>query len=94
MTVRLATNNTPAEPAAVRARRLMAEARSAAREQVLELEEALSRVTSLAAEVAEGGEAYPSGIRDACERLVVEVVARAQQISAITRNVSRPALPL
>lgn len=77
------------EPVGDRVKRLMAEARDAAREQVVELEAALARATLLAAEIASGGEAYPAGVRDVCERLSAEVESRSQQIAAITRNGAR-----
>jgi hypothetical protein len=78
------------EPAGVRVRRLMDEARDAAREQVAELEAALARVVRLASEVADGGGVYPAGVRDVCERLSGEAEARAQQIAIIARSAERP----
>ena len=48
---------------------LLGEARSAARQHVGELEEALARVAALAGDVAEGGPAYPVGIRSLCRHL-------------------------
>ena len=77
------------EPVGERVKRLMAEARGAAREQVVELEAVLARAALLSAEVAGGGDAYPAGVRDVCERLAAEIESRAQQIAAITRNGSR-----
>lgn len=77
------------EPVGTRVKRLMAEARDAAREQVVELEAVLARAAALSAEVSRGGDAYPAGVRDVCERLAVEIESRAQQIAAITRNGSR-----
>ncbi len=77
------------EPVGERVKRLMAEARGAAREQVIELEAVLARAALLSAEVAGGGDAYPAGVRDVCERLAAEIESRAQQIAAITRNGSR-----
>ena len=77
------------EPVGERVKRLMAEACGAAREQVVELEAVLARAALLSADVAGGGDAYPAGVRDVCERLAAEIESRAQQIAAITRNGSR-----
>lgn len=57
------------EPLGARLTRLMDEARAAARDHVGELEEALARVTRLSADVAEGGAAYPVGVRAVCRDL-------------------------
>ena len=69
-----------------RALRLMAEARNAAREQIDVLERAIADVMSLSMEIAEGGEAYPAGVRDVCRRLSDEVAFRAQTLEAIMRS--------
>ncbi len=72
----------PETPAA-RAARLMTEAKQAATEQVVALEEALAAVTQLAHEIAEGGEAYPVGVRDLCRRMAEDVAHRAQTLDAL-----------
>lgn len=48
---------------------LLVEARLAARQHVGELDEALARVAALAGDVAEGGAAYPVGVRSLCRHL-------------------------
>ena len=48
---------------------LVAEARAAARQHVGELDEALARVAALAGAVADGGPAYPVGVRSVCRHL-------------------------
>ena len=72
--------------AATSPRTRMDEAKLVAREHVAELEALLARVSEMAAEVAQGGEAYPAGVRDACQRLEGEVRTRAQTIGAILHH--------
>jgi hypothetical protein len=74
------------ETPAQRAKRLMAEARLAADEQVQSLETALQSVVALAAEVAEGGDAYPAGVRELARRLVEETNARTRTLEAILHH--------
>jgi len=52
-----------------RVRRLQNEARGLAREHIMALQAALISVETLAAEISEGGEAYPPGVRDIARRL-------------------------
>jgi len=66
-----------------RAKRLMAEARSAASEHVSALEGALEAVASLAADVSEGGDAYPVGVRELARQLADETTSRLQTLNAI-----------
>jgi hypothetical protein len=77
---------TPDSPSA-RAGRLYAEAQEAAFEQVQVLEEALASVVGLAAEIAEGGEVYPAGVRDLCRRMGDDLAQRAQTLDAITARI-------
>jgi hypothetical protein len=72
-----------AETAAQRAKRLMAEARQAAEEQVQAMEASLADIIAMAAEIAEGGEAYPVGVRELARRLVEETQGRLQTLAAI-----------
>jgi inorganic triphosphatase YgiF len=66
-----------------RVKRLQAEAKALAREHVQALEDALAEVERLSAEIAEGGEAYPPGVRDIARRLVEECESRVQTLEAI-----------
>ena len=66
-----------------RAKRLMAEARSAAIEHVTSLEKAMEAVASLAADVADGGDAYPVGCRELARQLSEETYTRVQTLNAI-----------
>lgn len=72
-----------AEALSARVRRLQAEAKSLAREHVQALEDALIAVERLSAEIADGGEAYPPGVRDIARRLVEECEQRVQTLEAI-----------
>ena len=78
----------PARPAAPhdlsdRIRRLQAEARSLAREHIHALERALLEVERLSAEIADGGEAYPVGVREIARRLAAECEASGNTIKAL-----------
>ena len=66
-----------------RAKRLMAEARAAAIEHVTSLEGAMEAVASLAADVADGGDAYPVGVRELARQLSDETYSRLQTLNAI-----------
>ncbi|WP_216839367.1 hypothetical protein [Caulobacter sp. S45] len=78
------------ETPAARANRLMTEARQAASEQITALEEALLTAVHLSAEIAEGGEAYPVGVRDLCRRLAEDVGHRAQTLDALLQHSGSP----
>ena len=73
-----------AEPPAQRIRRLQAEVKSLAREHIQALEAALLRVELMAAEIADGGEAYPVGVRELARRLADDCGGSALTIEAIT----------
>ncbi|HYD46411.1 MAG TPA: hypothetical protein VEA79_14180 [Phenylobacterium sp.] len=66
-----------------RIRRLQAEARDLAREHIAALEAALDEVERIAAEIANGGEAYPPGVRDIAMRLAEESHLKAQSLEAL-----------
>jgi hypothetical protein len=69
-----------------RIKRLQNEARTLAREHIMALQSALIAVEGMAAEIAEGGEAYPPGVRDIARRLVEDCEARVQTLEAITKR--------
>lgn len=71
------------ETVAQRVRRLQAEARMLAKDHIKSLTAALEQVEQLAAEIAEGGDAYPVGCRDLCRRLVEDCEARVLTLEAI-----------
>ncbi|HEY3696960.1 hypothetical protein [Phenylobacterium sp.] len=70
-----------------RIKRLQNEARSLAREHIMALQSALIAVEGMASEIADGGEAYPPGVRDIARRLVEDCEARVQTLEAITKRV-------
>ncbi len=71
------------ETVAVRVRRLQAEARELAKDHVHALSEAIMAAEQLAAEIAEGGEAYPPGVRDLARRFAEDAGPRVQTLEAI-----------
>ena len=73
-----------AETVAERVRRLQAEAKELARDHIRALSEAMLTVEQMAAEIAEGGDAYPPGVRDLARRFVEDIDARVQTLEAIT----------
>ena len=73
-----------AETVAERVRRLQAEARQLAKDHVRALSEAILNAEKLAAEISEGGDAYPPGVRDLARRFVEDCEARVQTLEAIS----------
>jgi hypothetical protein len=73
-----------AETVAERVRKLQAEARQLARDHIHAFTAAMTEVEKMAAEIAEGGEAYPAGVRDLARRFVDDCDARVQTLEAIT----------
>jgi hypothetical protein len=73
-----------AETVAQRVRKLQAEARQLARDHIHAFTAAMTEVEKMAAEIAEGGEAYPAGVRDLARRFVDDCDARVQTLEAIT----------
>ena len=71
------------ESTAERVKRLQAEARALALEQVEALEAALVKAADMAREIAEGGDAYPVGARELAARLVQDLPAKAETMKAI-----------
>lgn len=77
-------NTSKQETVADRVRRLQAEAKLLARDHVRGLSAAIVNVERLAAEIAEGGDAYPPGIRDLARRLVEDCDARVKTLEVIS----------
>ena len=70
-----------------RIRRLQAEAKSLAREHIHALERALIEVERLSAEIADGGEAYPAGVRELARRMAEDCEMKVKTLEAIaSRN--------
>ena len=71
------------ETVAERVRRLQSEAKQLAKDHIRALSAAMVGVEQMAAEIAEGGDAYPPGVRDLARRLVEDTEARVQTLEAI-----------
>jgi hypothetical protein len=80
------------ETTSARVRRLQAEARILAREQVEALEKSMANLAAQAREVAEGGDAYPAGVRDLAARLAEDLETRAQSMQVLMARVPEPRL--
>ena len=71
------------ETVAQRVQRLQAEAKQLAKDHVKALTSAMIDLEQLAAEIAEGGDAYSPGVRDIARRLADELDSRVQTLEAI-----------
>jgi hypothetical protein len=71
------------ETVAQRVKRLQAEAKQLAKDHIKALAAQIIAVEEMAAEIAEGGEAYPPGVRDLARRLVEDMDSRVQTLEAI-----------
>jgi hypothetical protein len=83
----VADNTGKSASVADRVRRLQAEARQLAQSHVLALAAAITEANRLAQEIAEGGDAYPAGVRDLARRFAEESDMRVQSIEAINARV-------
>ncbi|HEY9235812.1 MULTISPECIES: hypothetical protein [Phenylobacterium] len=80
----VAVNQIQAGPSvADQIRLLQAQAKALARDQIGALETALLQVERLSAEIANGGEAYPVGIREIARRLAEDCEASGNTLKAI-----------
>jgi hypothetical protein len=82
--LKAARPETRAETVAERVRRLQAEAKQLAKDHIGSLIAAMCEVETMAAEIAEGGDAYPAGVRDLARRFVEDCEAKVQTLEAIT----------
>jgi hypothetical protein len=77
----------PAAPApevlSERIKRLQAEAKGLAAEQVQALQDALAELERMAADIAGGGDAYAVGVREIARKLAVDCRSANQTIGAI-----------
>ena len=77
-----------AEPIAERIKRLRAEAQDSARTHAQAFVRALAELESLAEDIAQGGEAYPVGIRQAATRIGPDLAgARLNVTSLLGRDI-------
>ena len=72
-----------AETVAQRVQRLQAEAKQLAKDHIKALTTAMVSLEELAAEIAEGGDAYSPGVRDVARRLAEDLDSRVQTLEAI-----------
>lgn len=87
-TLAVVANNIPEtepanEPLTARIRRLQAEARAMAAEHVKMLETSMIESARLAEEIAEGGDAYPVGVREMARQMVTDAESRLLGLQAI-----------
>ena len=80
---------TPSKPETVaeRVRKLQAEAKQLAKDHIHALSAAILNAEQIAAEIAEGGDAYPAGVRDLARRFAEDAEMRVQTLEAITARV-------
>ncbi|KQW68225.1 hypothetical protein ASC79_10430 [Phenylobacterium sp. Root1290] len=62
---------------------MQAQAKNLAREHIIALETAIAEVERLSAEVADGGEAYPVGVREIARRMAADCEANGNTIRAL-----------
>ena len=80
------TQIVPKETVAERVRRLQAEARDLAKDHTRALADLIGQAQSMAEEIAEGGEAYPAGVRDMARRFAEDYDARLQTLAALNER--------
>ena len=73
----------PVETLAQQIRRLQGEAKSLARSHVEALKMALIEVERLSEEIGEGGDVYPTGVRELARRFASETDTKVQALMAI-----------
>ena len=78
------------ETTSERVRRLQAEARMLAREQVEVVEKALLNAAAMAEEIAQGGEAYPAGVRELAGRIAEDLPLKVQTLQALMGRIPEP----
>jgi hypothetical protein len=72
-----------------RIRRLQAEARALARDHIrTDVSDAAAALMDVCAEIAEGGDAYPAGVRDLCRQWAEDLKVRTRTLDAIVARSS------
>jgi hypothetical protein len=77
------------ENGAQRLRRLQQEARMLAREQLEDLVQAINILASQAAEIADGGEAFPAGVREMASRIASDLPDKGKSLRLLMERSSR-----
>jgi hypothetical protein len=73
----------PSETGAQRLRRLQLEARALAREQVEAVAHDFDALVQNLSEIADGGEAFPPGVRDLAARIAADLPMKAQLLTTL-----------
>lgn len=76
----------PRETRTQKVRRLQAEAKALAREQLTDFESLLEAASRMALEIAEGGDVYSVGAREICRRMADELPRTIQTLQVVTRK--------
>ncbi len=74
------------ETRAVRVRRMQANARALAREQIEAMAAAMIELAQMAEEVADGGDAYPVGVRELSRRVAHDLGFNARTIEVLLQR--------
>jgi len=80
------------ETTAERVRRLQAEASILARQEIEAMEKALGELAELAGSIAQGGEAYPVGVRELCSRIAEDLPMKASNLRSLMDRIPEPKL--
>lgn len=67
-------------------RRLRAEIKAAANDEIEELDDAIDHLCQIALSIADGGEAFPPGVRELCRTLAEEVAAQGKSVAVIMQR--------
>jgi hypothetical protein len=79
-------SHAPTDAIGQRIRQLREEARALAHEQVEQLRQSLLETARLAAEISDGGEAYPIGAREVARRLSEDAASQAMTLAVIAER--------
>lgn len=71
------------ETRAERIRRMQANAKALAREQIEAMTEAMMEVARMAEEISSGGDAYPVGVRELASRLKADLESQSRSIEVL-----------
>ncbi len=71
------------ETRAERIRRMQANAKALAREQIEAMTESMLEVARMAEEISTGGDAYPVGVRELSNRLRIDLENQAKSVEAL-----------
>jgi hypothetical protein len=82
----------PPETTAGRVRRRQFEAKILAREHIAELRQSMQEAEGLAFVIAQGGEIYPAGVREAAGRLLSHLQIQAQTLDSLIQRLPEPQL--